>query len=802
VVASGPKISIEEAGRAGRREAMEVQMLAGKGIDGRMLRGALAGSRWWLVPGALLLCGGTNVTAADDAKPETRAPVVEVVGTTPLPGVGTPLNEVPANVYSAPGEAIERQDPLTLGGFLDRNVGSVNVNESQSNPFQPDVNFRGFAASAVLGQPQGMSVFQDGVRINDPFGDTVNWDLIPLSAISGIHLIPGSNPVFGLNTLGGALAVATKSGFENPGFAAQVLGGSFGRLGAEFEAGGSRDQVGYFLTYNFLQDQGWRDFSPSHVRQLFGKLGYREGGTEANLSYTWADNSLSGTQALPVSMLGNPKQPYTWPDTNTNLLNFFNLSASHAVSDTLLVSANAYYRRLFQTGFNSNVNDNFDPALPAGPGNAEASNIYSSTGQDGYGGSLQYTFLGDLAGFRNQLIAGVSYDGGSTDFTQQSQEATITPNRATFGISGLELTTLARTTNDYYGFYLADVFSLNEQWTMTLAGRYNVAKLSIEDLSGLSPALNSNQRFSRFNPAAGLNFNPNASLTIYGSYNEGMRAPTPIELTCADPAAPCTLPNAFLSDPPLQPVIAKTWEAGARGTYAGMLQWSAALYHTDLNNDIQFISSGGAALNAGFFQNVGNTRRQGIELGASARLHWLTLTASYAYIDATFQSQFVERSPNNSSADANGDILVRPGDRIPGIPNSNLKLRAEFPIGDRFSIGVNMVAASSQYPRGDENNLDIRGQVPGYAVFNLDASYRLAPGWEVFANVNNLFDRNYQTFGILGENVFTGPFNTFDPANAVPEQFRSPGAPFGIWVGIRFLSDDKRKAPTAAFDRD
>jgi iron complex outermembrane recepter protein len=775
---------------------MRARGVGRKAVRGRRLTPG-ATRRWWVLLGTPLLGLGLDAAAAD-GKAEAQLPTVEVVGTTPLPGVGTPLNEVPANVYSTTGEAIERQDALTLGGFLDRNVGSVSVNDSQSNPFQPDVNFRGFTASPVLGVPQGLSVFQDGVRINDPFADTVNWDLVPLSAISGVHLIPGSNPVFGLNTIGGALGIQTKSGTEYPGFAAQLLGGSFGREGAQFEAGGTRDRFDYFLTYNFLQDQGWREFSPSHVRQLFGKLGYREGGTEASLSYTWADNSLSGTQGLPVSMLGNPEQPYTFPDTNTNQLNFFNLSGSHVLSDTLLVSGNAYYRRLFQTGFNSNVNGEFDPTLPAGPGNAQASNVYSSTDQDGYGGSLQYTFLGNLAGHRNQLVAGVSYDGGRTEFTQQNQEATLTPNRGTIGISGLQLNTLARTINDYYGFYLSDLFAVDEAWSLTLAGRYNVAKISIEDLSGLNPGLNGNNRFSRFNPALGVNFNPSPALTLYGAYNEGMRAPTPIELTCADPTAPCTLPNAFLSDPPLQPVVAKTWEAGARGTYARMLQWSAALYRTDLSDDIQFISSGGAALNAGFFQNVGNTRRQGLELSGSANLGWGMLSASYGYIDATFESTFVEPSPSNSSAGPSGDIVVRPGDRIPGIPKNNLKLRAEFPVGDRFAFGVNLVAVSSQYPRGDENNLDVRGQIPGYAVVNLDARYRLSPGWEIFANVNNLFDRNYQTFGILGQNLFTGPFNTFDPANPVPEQFRSPGAPLGIWVGVRFISDDKRRAPAAA----
>src|SRR6185437_11274022 len=114
------------------------------------------------------------------------------------------------------------------------------VSAAQGNPYQQDLNFRGFTASPLLGTPQGVSIFQDGVRVNEPFGDVVNWDLIPQSAIASIQLIPGSNPAFGLNTLGGAVAIYTKSGAEFPGADVEVSGGSFGRKTAEFEWGGSQ----------------------------------------------------------------------------------------------------------------------------------------------------------------------------------------------------------------------------------------------------------------------------------------------------------------------------------------------------------------------------------------------------------------------------------------------------------------------------------------------------------------------------------------------------------------------------------
>ena len=188
------------------------------------MRATLAAA--WLAAG----CAAAPALA-QEAKPETNpasqieAPTVEVISTTPLPGIGVPVSEVPANVQAATGAEMQKQESINLPDYLDRNLGSVSINESQGNPYQPDVNFRGFTASPLLGLPQGLSVFQDGVRINDPFGDVVNWDLVPQGAISSMVLIPGSNPVFGLNTLGGALVLTTKSGFDSPGLAAEAYGG-------------------------------------------------------------------------------------------------------------------------------------------------------------------------------------------------------------------------------------------------------------------------------------------------------------------------------------------------------------------------------------------------------------------------------------------------------------------------------------------------------------------------------------------------------------------------------------------------
>ncbi|WP_255364836.1 TonB-dependent receptor [Collimonas sp. OK242] len=739
---------------------------------------------------SFVACRSGQVRAVNPAE-AMELPAIEVIGTTPLAGLGSPIRDVAGNaqVFTRKDLAVQRQG--NLAEFLEQNPTSVTVNSAQGNPFQPDISFRGFTASPLLGLPQGLSVFQDGVRINEAFGDVVNWDLLPQSAISSIQLIPGSNPVFGLNTLGGALAIYTKSGAQNPGGTVEVSSGSSRRKSVEFEQGGKAGAGGnldYFFTGNYSKDNGWADHNPSKVQQFFGKVGYQTGATDLDISLSAADNTLQGTQTLPVSFSSNIRQAYTYPDSNRNQLGFLTVKGSHFVNEQLLVSGNLYYRHYKNSGFSSNVNGNGGQAdAAAGPVDmAQARNNRSEIDQTGYGLGLQMTLLGQLAGKKNQLVMGASGDFGDARFTQANQDAEFTPTRGTVAIGDFQQATDAKTRNSYSGIFFSDALSMSERWTLTLSGRYNLARISIADQTGDAPKLNGDHQFSRFNPAIGVNYNPTSKLTIYASYSEGMRTPTPVELTCADPDAPCQLPNNFIADPALKKVVSRTLEFGARGKFGTESQWSAALYRTDLDDDIQFISSNGVATNAGYFQNVGKTRRQGLELSASTRFGALGVSAHYSFIDAAFQSPFAESSPNNSAADANGVIQVKPGKQIPGIPRHSFKLRLDYDMNEKWSVGANGVLNSAIFARGDENNSDKQGKVPGYGVINLDTSYKISRDLEFFARVNNLLDKRYANFGILGRNYFNGPGHAYDAANPAIEQFRGYGAPRGIWAGLRY----------------
>ena len=718
----------------------------------------------------------------------TEGSVVEVVGIRPVPGLGTPLRDIPAVVQSA--TARELGEANDVADHLARHFSGISLNDAQGNAFQQTLHYRGFAASPLLGLPQGLSVFVDGVRVNEAFGDMVNWDLIPSNAIATAHLLSGSNPVFGLNTLGGVLSIQTKSGFAFPGTAARLSGGSFGRRAAQAETGGHGERADYFAAVNLHDEAGWREHSPSALRQAFVKGGWQDARTDLDVSLALADNSMQGTQALPLSMLQQPRQAYTWPDRTNNDLAFLTVRASRFIQNDVLLSASMYLRTLDQSTVASNVNDSFDPAAATGPGNAPGFNDRGILGQRSAGAALQLVMGQELGETVHELTFGASLDGAAATFSQERQEAAFTADRGTVELSDFAPRVQAGTRNNYRGLYFMDQFAPLQNWTLTLAGRYNVARVVLRDRSGLRPALDGDHSFRRFNPALGVNWNPRPELTWFASLTQGMRVPAPAELTCADATAPCSLPNQFLADPALKPVIARTVETGVRLRPTPQLRMSAALYRSVLSDDIQFVTSG-AATSVGFFQNTGATLRQGLDLTVDGKFEKFRLAAAYSYLRAEYLTPFRMLSPSNSSRDAADEIAVERGNAIPGIPQHSVKLALDWTPEGRTSLGLGWAWFGRQYARGDENNRDIHGALPSYSVAQAFARFRPGRDWEVSLKVDNLFDRDYRSFGVLGQNFFAGPGGTFNAAAAVPEQFVTPGAPRAVWLALRYEMDRK-----------
>lgn len=729
----------------------------------------------------LLSTLSVSVALADNDKPMDafELPEVEVIGATPLGASGMAKEKFSGNVQSAEDEDLRRHESLNITDYMRREMGSITVNDDQNNPYQPNISYRGFFASPLLGTPIGLSVYQDGVRVNEVFGDTVNWDLIPQNAIANMDLVPGSNPLFGLNTLGGALSIRTKSGASHPGTRAQLYGGSFGRKAFEAEHGGSKGPFDWFFAGNIFEDDGWRPFSHSAVRQAFGKVGWEDEKTDLDFSFTFADNKLNGIGPTAIKDYALSRTAYyTAKDTTENALYFFNLKGSHRFTDTLSLAGNSYYRGNTVNTLNSNTNEDCESLSDCqDQGIVPAANIIGRSTQDGTGLNLQLNETHPILDLENQLTLGAGYNTGHTHFTQSSQPGDFDAQRVVVGLSPFVLGTSVKGENDYYNVFLTDTLSPTPWMHINAAASWNRADVRL--LDKLGTALNGNHQFERVNPSAGFTLNPLQALelktplqelTFYGNYNEGFRAPSPVELTCADPTAPCSLPNSFVADPALKPVISKTFEVGVRGKFSEALHWSAALYHSRLNDDILFINNAGST-QSGYFQNIGITQRQGGELGLGGRWQQLNWFLNYSFVDATYRTA-------ESLFSALGEVNVQPGDRIPGIPQQTLKLGGEYELLSGWFFGGDMQYASSQYARGDDHNQ--YGQINEYTVVNLNTRYRVTKNIEIFAMARNIFDTKYETFGVMNKNFFN---------NATPERFVGPGAPISGWAGFRLNFD-------------
>ncbi len=746
-----------------------------------------------------------------------ETPTVEVIATTPLPGLGVSIDQVPSNVQALTDEAIENRQAVNMTDLITRTLPSVNVNEITGNPFQADVNYRGFQVSPLLGTPQGLSVFMDGVRLNEPFGDVVYWDLIPQNAISTINLIPGSNPVYGLNTLGGALSLRTKTGAEYPSTNLEVYGGSWSRIGVDVEHGGHQDNLDYYVSGSYFDEDGWRDFSPSTVKQFFGKIGYETATTDFDLSLTVGDTDLTGNGVAPKSMLDRDReQVFTIPDNTKKDMWMLNLAGSHMLNDAFQLGGNVYYRSNRIKTLNGDANDDYEDCYEDAVDNLldplvecteTAVNNRTRTEEDVFGGAMQLSHLSE----RNQVTVGVSVDRGEADFRQTASEGVLDENRAVIETEDEELENQLEGSTTTYSIYLADTFNLTDRTALTLAGRYNYTRVKTNDLINPNPPnLDANYTYRSFNPGIGITHRLQGyDMTLFGGWNKGTRAPSPIELGCSDPDNPCSLPNAMQADPFLEQVTTNTFEGGVRGRINDTMRWNASAFHADNKDDILFVSTG---TSAGYFTNFGKTQRQGLELGLSGvqgRFNWY---ANYAYVRATFESNACLLGENNSSrgqsseCGSDDEIRVEKGDKLPGVPEHQFKLGLDFRPVERLILGMDMTLYGSQYARGNENNeheagtftdqfgdtrtFEGSGKVDGYAVFNLTARYRVARNWEIFARVDNLFDSEYETGAILAENAFNAnnQFQT-DPDDWARETFFAPGAPRAAWIGVRFNID-------------
>jgi iron complex outermembrane receptor protein len=737
----------------------------------------------------------------------------------PVEGSAIPIGKFPSAVGRASDADIARTGYTYVPEVLQQTVPGVILEDAQGNVFQRNLQFRGYESSPVNGVPQGLAVYQNGVRINESFGDIVNYDFLPDNAISGMTLI-GANPVFGLNALGGALTIMMRDGFNYQGAELNVMGGSFDRYQGALTVGGQSGSWGGFMALEGIHDGGYRDFSQSRIRRMYADIGAKGDGTEFHLNFTGAANFVGVTAAAPVQLLDlDWSNTFTSPQTTKNQVAMISANGNIEVSPTWSLQGVGYYRWFKQSHVDGNISEaeecdapfagllcfegelaggvgpgvNADGTIPADIADPLGSLDETSQETNSFGFAGQAVNKDYIAGYKNQFLIGASYDQGNVAYGATSTLGTFAPQ---FVVTSLDILLTEpdevsprnlSTTNNYVGLYFSDTIDLTSEIALTVGGRYNFARVIIEDNTGNAPELNGNNSFQRFNPMVGGTYLLHPGLTLFASYAEANRAPTPAELACADPEFPCLLESFLTADPPLEQVVSHTWELGLRGKMEGhnneRFEWTAGLFRALNTNDIYTVAA--PITGRGYFDNIGDTLRQGVEIGGRYVDERWMIYANYALVHATFQSSFLLPSPNNPAAFECGEddgeeitcVQVNDGDRIPGIPLSRFKTGFDYLITPQWRFGADLIAASSQVFFGDEGN--DTAPLAGYAKVDLHTYYDLTENVQLYGLIYNLFNSHYGLFGnyfnleaaneaseanpATGDDFFTNP-RTITPA--------------------------------------
>jgi outer membrane receptor protein involved in Fe transport len=738
---------------------------------------------------------------------------LHVYPTTPLASGGIEADKVPASLNVVGTSQIEQTGSPVVNDALRQYVPSANITEVAGNPFQANLEFRGFVASPVSGTPQGLAVYQNGVRINEAFGDTVNWDLIPTAAIQSATLVT-NNPAFGLNALGGAVDIQMKNGFLYHGAEIDTMGGSYGRVQSSAQWGRQVDNFAVYGALEGVHDDGFRNFSPSDIRRFYGDVGYRSDGNEFHFNMGVADNKFGATATAPVELLDQFwGATYTSPQTTENRVGYLNFQGKVEATPTWTLESVAHARFFEQNVVDGNPTGTqpcADPTLlcfgddvaPAnGLNGAQLFNPFApdavlgqidrtQTRSTTTGASLQATNSDELFGHSNRFVVGTSFDYSTTRYDASAELGTIGPSFVISG-SGIFLgqsgnpvsigPVALRTTNQYSGLYALDTFDVTKAFSITAGGRFNDARIALQDQLGTS--LNGSETFDRFNPIIGGTYKITPELTAYAGYSEANRAPTPLELDCADPAHPCIIAAFLVSDPPLKQIVSHTVEAGFRGSEelsVGTLTWKFGGFRARNIDDILAIPSP-VLQGFGYFQNVGDTRRQGIEAEINLKSSKLQASASYALVDARFLDA-LQVGSNSPFADANGNVQILPGNQIPAIPRHRIKASIDYSITDALKVGGDALYVSSQYFVGDESNQ--ASKLPGYVVFNLRASYQIDKTFQIYGRINNIFDNRYATYGTFFDTSAIPNFANGGAAFTDPRSL-SPAQPRAFYAGLK-----------------
>ncbi|NIR44420.1 MAG: TonB-dependent receptor [Gemmatimonadetes bacterium] len=680
---------------------------------------------------------------------------------------GVEAARLPFLFSSRSHEEIRAASLLTLADALDRLPG-VHANDELGAAAQPDITVRGFSVSPVVGLPQSLSVFVDGVRVNEPDAAQVHFDLIPLDDVERIDLIRGPMGPFGRNTLAGAINILTRRGGGETQAELELTGGSFGTVEGRGQASGALGALDYYASGRYVRSDGWRDVTAVAMTQLFAKAGRRGERSDLWISYRFAADSIEQAGSLPASWLAGSLPPQHADTDDPRVINFTGgdyfrprlhfVTGNYAVqlTPTVAARANAFYRQNDIEQFNANISEANSRGL---------SHLWSA----GVATQLSYAPRPEML-----LLAGLEY-------VRDDVEARIfaEPNAASAD-SGL--TTHVTTAQDGFGAFAQVWWTPGIRFSVLGSLRYDLLHVPFRDL--LEPSNNGDNTFRQLTASLGTDFVLSSGASLYASYGHGFRAPVILELACADPDDPCPLPFELGADPPLDPVVSDTWQAGFRWIASAALRLELAGYWSEIRDEIFNVVA--PPTTRGFFQNLPRTRRQGVELQAEIRpVHRLTLHGDLSYTRATFQSPatlsaaFLDEDAGGAGDPTDGPQppSVEPGDHFPLIPELSGNLRASYATAG-WTLSVEGSYTGSQWLRSDEDNTLEAEKLDAYALLSLYGQRTIGPA-TLYIRVENLLDARYSTFGVLAN-------NPLGPGPERVEPFLTPGAPRSFFVGARW----------------
>jgi iron complex outermembrane recepter protein len=711
-----------------------------------------------------------------------RLPPVTISAPARLPGAPLPESSVPATVQTISGAEIRQSGAATLQDYLQRLPG-VTLNDEQGNTAQPGVQVRGFQVSPVTGTPQGISVFVDGVRVNEPTVEEINFDLIPLDDVERIELIRGPSAVFGRNALGGSLNIVTRRGDGSPQIAAGAEGGSFDRQKYRVRLGGAGGPLDYYVSGSLTREAGWRDRGAARLDKAFGKLGYRAGDTDLWLSLQYANNRIEQPGSLPpVDIRDHRDRNFTGGDFFAPRLYLGTLQARQTLGEETTLVVNAFARKLDAEQFNASL---------------IADNTRGFTDTLSFGATLQVNWEPRLFGSRHHVAAGLEYaqHGVRSTVFEEKNAATLPACLARAIDDGDDvatacplrrLATRVRDRQNAVGVFLQDTWDVaralvrpDDSLVVTAGLRWDWLRHDIVDegpAEGGRPSATGVSTFSRLDPRVGVNYNLSRDLGVFFSFAEGFRAPAFLELTCAGPGAICPgLQAGVAPDPPLKAVKARNYEAGARARPLPWLEAQLSLFRIDVVDDIFAVSPTGTT--GLFFQNVGDTRREGLELSLRGTFRLVEAYLAYTYTRATFRDSVELATPRRTEGclTATCTEQVRAGNDLPLVPRHRLNAGVDYRPWPWLTLSLTGAYVGEQRFRGDEANA--AAPLAAYVVMNagLRARFKDLTG---YLWIYNLANAGYETFG------------TFAPNAKLPgapvQPFATPAPPIHVVAGVSY----------------